>query len=616
MSFAQMRAANYSATVAIENFGISDIEQHRNNYNNSKKANWLWCSYTKGFVKFDNFSDAQKLAIFNDRYCMTYSNAVQRAKRQPSVDLLESETLRMAKILKVTLTRDGKPIDGKKSHPWPTHYRTWQYAGKRTEKQGKQVTPLGGNVGYDGDDANYYTLELESFTGDQHVFKIVSNADQSIHTVPCGEVYACINTYDEYLRSLDEVATVAGDEDEEVEEVGEPGAGPSRLVKPGKSKSSRELNQLKRPSTVAPSAKARGKKARKKESKKKYFFGDDEADALITMHVIDHLTGYDDTHVEASLKRDPGNKTLKTWQEGDPKTGDGDFATDLVWFTSLDDGNPSDDRKAAAVNDLKQIDEMLAKVASKDESYIKDLILEDDRFEDLVFEPRTYAILKRRLTRTKTRVQKIANGKPGFARLSRSAFRTAGGNALIIDGTEKTCQPDALIAVARYLKPDFQIVQKDVYAALLTASGEPNEFAFVVCYAREELGLRVDEMTTGEHTLTRMPGGTAFQVMQFPAEYNVAYILIVHAKVGDGDSSTIEKHCIAYLPAVYVSSKPTCRGALVDNDTRINVLMVDDTDRTIDGARSLFDSLFPTAVEVRIRGVYRFVLPPDTPVAE
>ena len=27
----------------------------------------------------------------------------------------------------------------------------------------------------------------------------------------------------------------------------------------------------------------------------------------------------------------------------------------------------------------------------------------------------------------------------------------------------------------------------------------------------------------------------------------------------------------------------------VDNDSRINVLMVDDTDRTIDGARSLFD---------------------------
>ena len=41
MSFAQMRAANFTAKVAIENFRISDIEQHRNNYNNSKKPIWL-----------------------------------------------------------------------------------------------------------------------------------------------------------------------------------------------------------------------------------------------------------------------------------------------------------------------------------------------------------------------------------------------------------------------------------------------------------------------------------------------------------------------------------------------------------------------------------------------
>ena len=621
MTLAQMRAANYTAKLAIEDFGIPDIEQHRNNYTgNSKKPNWLWCTYTKGFVKVDKFSDAQKLTIFKDRYCMDYSNSVQRAKRQPSVDLLESETLRMAKIMKVVLTRGGELIEGKKSHPWPSHFCAWQYTGKHTEKHGKQVTPCGGNVRYDADDlhdsghAKYYTLEDECVTGGQLNLKIVSSVDGSTHMVPCGEVYALINTYEEY-----EVANTVGDEGDEVEEVGQPGAaGPSGLTA-GKPKSSRELQQLKRPSSVPAAAKPRGKKARKKESKKKYSFGDDEADALITEHVIDHLVTYDASQLipyDPSLQRDPGNKTLKTRSEGDPVTGDGDFGTDLVWFTSLDDGIPSEDRKAAAAADIKQIDDMLAKVESKDEAYFWDMIQEDDRFDDLVFEPRTYAILKRRLTRTKLRVEKIANGKPGFARLSRSAFRSAGGNKLIIDGTEKTCQPDALIAVARYLKPDFQIVQKDVYNALLTASGEPNEFAFVVCYAREKLGLRVDEMTTGAHTLTRMPGGTAFQVMQLPADYTVAYILIVHAKVGVGEMSTTEKHCIAYLPAVYVSSKPTCRGALVDNDTRINVLMVDDNDRTIDGARKLFDSLFPTAVEVRIRGVYRFALPPDMPEAE
>ena len=72
MPFAQMRSANYTAKVPIETFLIPDIEQHRNNHTKGNKPDWLWCSYTKGFVRFDNFSASQKLAIFNDRYCMHY----------------------------------------------------------------------------------------------------------------------------------------------------------------------------------------------------------------------------------------------------------------------------------------------------------------------------------------------------------------------------------------------------------------------------------------------------------------------------------------------------------------------------------------------------------------
>ena len=53
--------------------------------------------------------------------------------------------------------------------------------------------------------------------------------------------------------------------------------------------------------------------------------------------------------------RDPGNRTLKTWSEGRLDTGDGDFGSDLVWLTALDDGEPSADRKAAAAADLERI---------------------------------------------------------------------------------------------------------------------------------------------------------------------------------------------------------------------------------------------------------------------
>ena len=73
----------------------------------------------------------------------------------------------MAKILKVTLTRGNEPIGDKKKdrHPWPTNYCQWQYTGKHTDKQGKQVTPFGGNIRYDKDDDNYYTLQEEDSSG-------------------------------------------------------------------------------------------------------------------------------------------------------------------------------------------------------------------------------------------------------------------------------------------------------------------------------------------------------------------------------------------------------------------------------------------------------------------
>ena len=36
-------------------------------------------------------------------------------------------------------------------------------------------------------------------------------------------------------------------------------------------------------------------------------------------------------------------------------------------------------------------------------------------------------------------------------------------------------------------------------------------------------------------------------------------------------------------------------GAIIDNDPRVSVRMLDDKDRTVDGARKVFDDLFWTA---------------------
>ena len=68
-----------------------------------------------------------------------------------------------------------------------------------------------------------------------------------------------------------------------------------------------------------------------------------------------------------------------------------------------------------------------------------------------------------------------------------------------------------------------------------------------------------------------------------------------------------ERHCVSLLTDLEFDAYPGYRGAIVDNDKRIGVRMLDDTDRTIIGSRKLFDSLFPFAKEVRITSVWDLV---------
>ena len=129
--------------------------------------------------------------------------------------------------------------------------------------------------------------------------------------------------------------------------------------------------------------------------------------------------------------------------------------------------------------------------------------------------------------------------------------------------------------------------------------------------------------------LGRMPGGTAFQTMQLTSG---SYIIVLKATLDDGSGEmhmpfmcvcmpidmcwtrewcvcvvlacTEERHCVAFLSDLTMPTHPGFKGAIVDNDKRVSVRLLQPEDRTLEGSRKVFDQLFWTASEVRITSVW------------
>ena len=118
-----------------------------------------------------------------------------------------------------------------------------------------------------------------------------------------------------------------------------------------------------------------------------------------------------------------------------------------------------------------------------------------------------------------------------------------------------------------------------------------------------QMHLSMSCITVGESSLTRLPGGVAYQLMQLQNDTLMVMLEVVV------DDSTVERHTVALLTDFEMPTHPTHRGAIIDNDPRIPIRMLDDSDRTKDGARKVFDSLFWTARHVRISSVWRLAKP-------
>ena len=141
-------------------------------------------------------------------------------------------------------------------------------------------------------------------------------------------------------------------------------------------------------------------------------------------------------------------------------------------------------------------------------------------------------------------------------------------------------------------------------------------------------------LTTGTENLSRMRYGVAYQLMQLE-DCSLLVVLEALLKCGKGmpasmhtyheqtshvrkpphppardhiiHAMAVERHCVSLLTDIELDAYPNRRGAIIDNDKRIGVRLLDATDRTIDGSRKVFDSLFPFAAQVRITGAFKLV---------
>ena len=73
---------------------------------------------------------------------------------------------------------------------------------------------------------------------------------------------------------------------------------------------------------------------------------------------------------------------------------------------------------------------------------------------------------------------------------------------------------------------------------------------------------------------------------------------------------SVERHAVSYLAGFTIPTHRGHMGALVDNDVRIGVRLLQPADReSVQAARKVFDELFWTAQRVRLTSVWQIGTP-------
>ena len=365
----------------------------------------------------------------------------------------------------------------------------------------------------------------------------------------------------------------AGDDDDEQDgDEGAPdGAGTSRKRAAARAKNKKSRRNKKAATMTAEQLQQRARDRAERDAR----LTKEALDEYI-MKKIPSLANYDENVHSDELTRDQGDRTLATWSEWEE--------TNSAWATALDDGEPDEERRKAAASDIN-------------------IIIAEQQAVVLIADPVERDVKLKLLVRMKNRLAKIAAGTAGFSDLSRGDWRQQGCSKLMVDGTKYTCIQDALLVVCRRI--GAQVSKTEVYADLV----KPNKEAVVAdvcCYVREKLNLDMVCVSHGPGAaLARRKGGLGFATLQLDKG---SYIVVVQATLADGG---VERHALAFLSDFKHPAYRNHLGALVDNDPRVEVRLLQPSDRaSVAEARKVFDGLFWTATRVDITSVWQVSKPP------
>jgi len=156
-------------------------------------------------------------------------------------------------------------------------------------------------------------------------------------------------------------------------------------------------------------------------------------------------------------------------------------------------------------------------------------------------------------------------------------FRGEGG--ILATGNKRSCVPDALFVLLSGL--GHQVELEDV-RAIMPVDGN-TLFTDADAFVRG-FGLSLDRVTKD----FMGSGGLAFQLLQRVAG---GFVVQLRVTYGSSDDSP-DLHCVAYDGLT-----------IKDNHKYTKVKILEESDRTVQGARAVFDSLLP-GLQVRVTNIY------------
>ena len=185
------------------------------------------------------------------------------------------------------------------------------------------------------------------------------------------------------------------------------------------------------------------------------------------------------------------------------------------------------------------------------------------------------------MRRAKKAAREALEEDGGYVNLARGKFRETYGN--LVTGTKRTCVADAIAHLMLGL--GYAVQPEEVRTIMPTDPEQNTKFEAASQYVAT-FDLRLDRVTKEFQN----KGGIPYHLLLYTTG---SFVVQLRVTTGKHDPNPPDFHCVAF-DGTYIK----------DNYKYSKVKKIEDSDRTKENARLVFDSFFP-GLEVRVKNVYR-----------